>query len=249
VPKLKNTLLIIIFAPIGIFFGAIMLIAAIPFVVFFMFYNLYLKLFTILRNDPKVAFEKLVDRAKIKDTQTLDGAINYFETLTDTIARESKATISTTKKSVEDPDDDYDVEFNNKILVYDRVITSKFATVRIDMKILEMTRDDGEIFYASANDDEDPELASIIIATIRFKSEDMNCKCTVGLEFDDVGAYFCIGILRGDGEYDQRTSQSWSHLTDKDVWIVKYDDDGRNFGLRKSRVAGRARERWFDEQV
>lgn len=226
-----------------------MIIAAIPFVIFFMFYNLYLKLFTILRNDPKVDFRKLVDKTKIKDTQTLGNAINYFETLTDTMAYESKATISATKKSVEDPDDDYDVEFNNKILIYKRVLESDFASVNISLKILEMIRDDGKVFYASANDDEDPELASVIIATIRFKPDDTDRKCAVRLGFDDVGAYFCIGILRGDGEYDQRTAQFWSHLTDKDVWIVKYDDDGRNFGLRKSRIAGRARERWFDERV
>ena len=239
----------VVLIPIGIFFGAVLLVAAVPIIIFFVVYNLYLKLIAKLRGDPKVTFKRLVDKEKIKDTQTLESAIKYFEMLTDTIAREGGAVIGVTKESTEDPEDFYNTDFVHRVLVYKRVVKSEYADVGIELKILEMTDDKGKVFYSSAYDDEDPELANVIWASISFKSDDKKSEFDVRLEFDDIGSYFCIGILMGGGWRNERTGQFWSHLSDKKIWVVRYNESGRDFGFRRVKSTGRVRMKWFDEKM
>lgn len=247
--KIMKVLGYIVLIPIGIFFGAILLVAAVPIIIFFVLYNLYLKLIAKLRGDPKVALKRLVSKEKIKNTQTLESAIKYFEILTDTIASKGSATISATKESTEDPEDSYNADFAPRVLVYRRVIKSEFANVDTELKILEMTDDKGEVFYSSAYDDEDSELTNVIWATISHKSDGKKCEFDVRLEFDDIGSYFCIGILKGGGWYNEKTEQFWSHLSDKKIWVVRYNESGRDFGFRKAKSTGHVRMKWFDEKV
>lgn len=245
--RLKKVLLVVIFAPIGMFFGAILIVGMLPVLLFFCLYILYLKIFRELRGDPKNPFVLLIDKKEFDNTQELEGAIKYFEELTNAIAHKGGARASRVKESKMDYEGE--AEFINKLLTYERELTTKSASISIQLQILEMTSEDGDVFYVSPNNDEDTELISSIIGNIVLKSGTKDRSFNVRLEVDELASYFCIGVLQGGGWYNEKTKQFWSELLDYNIWLVRYNKNGKDFGLRKAKSLGKARENWFDQRV
>jgi hypothetical protein len=249
VHKIRKLLTIIFLAPIGVFFGVILIVGSLPIIAFFLAYQLYLKVIERLRGDPRVKLERLVAKDYVEHTQTLENALAYFEALVAEISKRSGASVGELKKAILDSDDDYDQYYNRKLLTYERVCTTPHAQVAIKLEVAELTDKDGEVSYAGFRDDEDPELAARIEAFVTLTTQPEVDPVYVQLEFDGMGTYFCIGLLQGEGRYNSNTGQLWSYLSEQEVWMVRYNPEGRDFGFRKSFLAGLAREKWFDATV
>lgn len=234
----------ILLTPIWVVIGIVLLVVVVLTMTFFVLCRLYLKILERLRGDPKSTLTSLIEKS-VESSRTLENAIKYFEVLTDSIAQEGDATISRTKKSIEKPADGSNVD---KILVFERVLSSNFATIKTVLKVLETTDRKGEVLHISAFDGEDPQLASVIFANIAMASHMSDPEFDIEIRFDEIGAYFCIGVLQNGGWCNRKSGQFWSHLAGQEIWIVRYDKKGRTFGFRGSKVLGLAREKWFDKK-
>jgi hypothetical protein len=245
--KLTKVLLVVIFGPIGVIFGIFLLIISLPFIIFFGLSYLYLKLFRYIRHDPRVELPRLVTKKQVEHTQGLGDVLEYFELLTASIATHSGSVVGAFKKTTRNGEPDDDAFKATTLLSYKQSIESKHAKVSVGLNLVELERDDGEIFYIAQRNDEDPELGAYIEADVTLrslKSEPFH----LNFDFDYEGVYFCIGLLNDGGWYNEKTGQLWSYLSNQKVWMVRYNDKGSEFGFRKSKGIGRARAMWHDSK-
>jgi hypothetical protein len=248
-PKLKNVLLAIIFGPIGVVIGLIVLIGVSPFIVFFGLSNLYLKLFRHIRHDPKVELPRLVTKKQVEHTQSLEEVLKYLELLTESMASHGGGVASELKKSTRNGEPD-DADFKAVTVVkFERSIESEHAKIVVELDLIELERHDGEIFHVAQRNDEDSQLGDYIEAEATLKGASTPESFHINLDFGYEGVYFCIGLLSGDGWYNDKTGQLWSHLSKQKVWMVRYNDKGDDFGFRKTKGKGVAREKWFDSDA
>lgn len=247
--KLKKVLLVIIFGPIGIIVGIFLLIVSIPFIIFFGLSYLYVNLFRYIRHDPKVELHRLVTKEQVEYTQTLEEVLKYLELLTVGIATHGQGVVGVLKKTTRDGEPDEDVFKAARLLFYEQSIESEYAKVVVKLNLAKLERHDGEIFYVAQRNDEDSELGDYIEAEATLKNTPRSEPFHLNLRFDYEGAYFCIGLLNGGGWYNKKTSQLWSRLPKQNVWMVRYNDKGTEFGFRKSKRLGRARAMWFDSRA
>jgi len=244
--KLKAILLVIIFGPIGVVSGIFLLVISLPFIIFFELGHLYSNLFRYIRHDPRVDLPRLVTKEQVEHTQGLDDALKYFELLTAGIATQSGGVVSALKKTTRSGDPDAEVFKKATLLFYKQSIESEHAKVAVNLDLVELERDDGEIFYVAQRDDEDLELGAYIEADVTLKKSLTSEPFHLNLDYK--GVYFCIGLLNGGGWYNEKTGQLWSYLSNQKVWMVRYDDKGTEFGFRKSKGVCRARAMWYDSK-
>jgi hypothetical protein len=224
-----------------------MFIAMSPVMLWFFLSFVYEKIIRYLRRDPKVDFPKLA-RDKVEHTQSLENAIAHLEYLAETMAKKGNASVGDLIELTIEPETDYDRQLYGKCISYEKMLSSEYVDITLKLRLVEYATHEGEVAYASLEDDENPELASEIIANVGIKNYPSKDAFNVRVNFDEMGAYFCIGALQGGGWYNESVGQLWSYLKDQNVWMVRYSSDGKDFGLRKNKIQTKARRLWFDSK-
>lgn len=198
---IKNTLLILLITV----FGIVLLPLIIVGVLYVGSWAFYEWIFKKIRRDPNTKLEKLavVPHDEVRE-YNVDWAKGYFEKLVNAIAEKSgRSTPKYAEKVV--PSGIQDI--GGETIVLTKRITAKRAKANFVLEIERTTADTANATHFSAYEEDDTELAGNIRTQVVVDSLSDDA-IEFLIRYDQIGAYFCVGLLSGKGAYNSRTKQS-----------------------------------------